>query len=271
RVDLREDVPRVLLQRVVQLPVERQRGAVHQMGGQGHLVAALRLLVVDVLHGVLHALALLEQGAAEPVHVGVHRVALRRSRASASAAVIPSAATSFSRPVWPATTLRFRRGSDSVSASKRSAASFARPRSGAEATRIRHASPWRPISSVLSAPGVTFTRMRAPSFTRTGYLCASGGPGLGCVSARRALRALVDRPERRADTCLDAVRLAHEPLALGAGFPNDAPGLVLRLADDQLGLFPRLLAELVRGALRGDERRPQQALELAEADDLGLE
>ena len=52
---------------------------------------------------------------------------------------------------------------------------------------------------------------------------------------------------------------------------GDRAGLGVRLADDRLGLLARLLAQLLGGALGGDERRPQQALELLVADEVDLE
>ena len=47
------------------------------------------------------------------------------------------------------------------------------------------------------------------------------------------------------------------------------PALGVRLGDDQLRLAPRLLLDVLRGALGRDERRTQQRLELDVARDLG--
>src|SRR4029077_6698419 len=44
-----------------------------------------------------------------------------------------------------------------------------------------------------------------------------------------------------------------------------------RLAEDQHRLAPRLVPHLSERLLRGDERRAQEALELAEAAEVGLE
>ena len=43
------------------------------------------------------------------------------------------------------------------------------------------------------------------------------------------------------------------------------------LAEDQLRLAPGLVARVGRRLLGGDERRAQEALELAEANEVGLE
>src|SRR5262245_28228794 len=65
--------------------------------------------------------------------------------------------------------------------------------------------------------------------------------------------------------------LARQPFALAACLADDAACLAMRLGDDHLGLLPRLIAELLGGALGRDQRRSEQALELPEAIDLGLE
>ena len=58
---------------------------------------------------------------------------------------------------------------------------------------------------------------------------------------------------------------------LGAGVPRDRASLVPCLLEDQLAFFASLLLERRRRLLRGDERRPQEALELAIANEVGLD
>ena len=53
--------------------------------------------------------------------------------------------------------------------------------------------------------------------------------------------------------------------------PLDLAGLGVRLAEDQLGLPTGLVPHLRRRLLGGDERRAQEGLELAEANEVGLE
>ena len=76
-----------------------------------------------------------------------------------------------------------------------------------------------------------------------------------------SLRELRAQPARRRD----------EPLVFGHGPALDLARRCLRLAEDEFGLAARLLLQLLGRLLRGDERRPEEALELAEADEVGLE
>jgi DNA-binding LacI/PurR family transcriptional regulator len=66
---------------------------------QKAVMAGIGMLVVDVLHSVLHALALFKQRGAKALDIHAHRVALLRSLDSASAALIPSAAEKHVRPI----------------------------------------------------------------------------------------------------------------------------------------------------------------------------
>jgi hypothetical protein len=90
--------------------------------------------------------------------------------------------------------------------------------------------------------------------------------GLAAVLAG-LLEALERGPEQRSDP----PQLGLEPLLLGASAPRDRPRLRVRLGEDGLRLPARLLAQLLRRALGGDERRPEEPLELLVADEVGLE
>ena len=94
---------------------------------------------------------------------------------------------------------------------------------------------------------------------------ASGSGGL-LVRVR-----VVHRVERRLEQRAHLARLGEQPLALGRGRARDGSRLGVRLAEDQLGLALRLVLQLVGRRLGRDERRPQQRLELAVADELALE
>ena len=66
-------------------------------------------------------------------------------------------------------------------------------------------------------------------------------------------------------------RLEGEVLALGARVAGDRARLRLRLGDDRLRLALRGVLQFVRGPLGRDERRAQELLELAVADEVRLE
>src|SRR6185503_8111210 len=82
---------------------------------------------------------------------------------------------------------------------------------------------------------------------------------------------VVDQCERGAQQRAHAAHLAQQAVVVGAGVARDRPRLGASLLDDQLGLLARLLLERDRSLLRGHERRPQQALDLAVPDEIVLE
>ena len=75
-------------------------------------------------------------------------------------------------------------------------------------------------------------------------------------------------PASRARMRADSIGQA---LAFGAGLADDLAGGRVRLLDDERRLLLRTVAQLGGGALGGDERLAQQALELAMAQELILE
>src|SRR4051812_21479102 len=257
------------------------------------------MLVAQRRERMLDPLLLLEQRLAEMLGVDArHRLSfLPRSspvaearRRSISAGPIPVSSTIFSLPPWPETSVRAVRGSASVSARSRRTASLARPRSGASVTRTFQASPCRPTTAVRPAPGLTRKRRRVVSaVTRSVYV----GLPLGSVRVGHAVpaaflalvRAFVDRcrrllrsgrlgrPERRERLFQlqpQPPRVLHEPIVLCERAPVDLACFGVGLAEDQLRLAARLVAGVGRGLLGGDECRPQERLELAVADEVGL-
>src|SRR6266540_2624475 len=163
-LDLLEHLLGVLLERVVDLAVERPGcGLCQVIVRPTHDLLGLVLerpgsLLVQVLDRVAHALPLPNQRFTEPVGVDGHArplPAASASNRSAPSAEMPVSATTLSREPWPDTSSTLRAGTRSVSASSRSTASFARPSSGGSATRTFHAPPWRPAIPGRRAPGET--------------------------------------------------------------------------------------------------------------------
>src|SRR5260370_31046775 len=166
-VDQGEHVTGVLLEREVDLPVERGRRRLREMvvacGGDllDLVVERPRMIVAEVRDRLRHPLALLEERNAELLRIDAHeRLSFRprsgaeadASRRSASAGPSPVSSTILSRPPWPETSATASRGSASASASSRRTASFARPCSGAAATRSLHAPPCPPPTCARPAP-----------------------------------------------------------------------------------------------------------------------
>src|SRR5581483_9193564 len=129
----------------------------------------------------------------------------------------------------PATSVSPAAGRRSRSASSFSTASLARPRSGGAATRTFQASPRRPTSSVLRAPGETRTRIRVvgsgmPDQYRQAFL--RGLAALRLVD--RAVRlGVFDRGERRAQERSHAPGGDEEHLALAARVVRDRARLAV--------------------------------------------
>src|SRR5207248_6728983 len=82
---------------------------------------------------------------------------------------------------------------------------------------------------------------------------------------------VVQRVQRRPQLQADPSRGTEQLLVLHAGVALDRTGLGMRLREDRVGLPLGLVTELVRGALRRDERRPNELLELLVAGDVALE
>src|SRR5262245_14769001 len=87
----------------------------------------------------------------------------------------------------------------------------------------------------------------------------------------RRFRHLVEHVERRPQLRAQPARLRNEALVLRERLPLHLARLGARLAHDHLGFAARLLLQLGRRALRGDERRAKQRLELAEAHEVLFE
>src|SRR5207244_2775697 len=143
-VDRLQRPGRILLERVVELAVERDRGRLGEVVVEPPLLAFVlegaRILVVEVLDRVDDALPLVEQPLAKDLDVErAHQT--RPRRRSAAPASSPRSSTILSRLPWPETGVSERSGTPSVSASKERTSAFARPRSGAPRTRSFHASP----------------------------------------------------------------------------------------------------------------------------------
>src|SRR2546421_2406020 len=175
RVDLAEEMLRVLLERVVELAVVGLRRGVGEMVVVGGLFAGVfgqraAVLLVEVLEGCLDSPALFEQSLAETIGVDcIHETrslpTAEVNRRSTRFPSIPASSTILSRELCPETSFTASRGTERVSASRRTTASFARPASGGAATRTFQASPYRPTTAARSAPGDTRSRRRvgAPS------------------------------------------------------------------------------------------------------------
>src|SRR6266516_7708363 len=114
RIDLRQHVLRVFLERVVELAVVRDGGGVSEVVVVHRVLPGLvgdrtRVLLVEVVERRLDALPLLRQRFAEPV--GVDRAhpcsfpAADASRRSVSVGSIPASSTILSLPPWPETSL----------------------------------------------------------------------------------------------------------------------------------------------------------------------
>ena len=141
-VDLGEHLCRVLLERVVDLAIERRRRRLGELvvvraGDLLHLVVeAAGMLLAEVRDRVVHALALLEQDGAEVLGVDGHErlsfAAAAVRRRSTSAGPIPVSSTIFSRPPCPETSVRASRG---TRACRRAAGAPPRSRARARARR----------------------------------------------------------------------------------------------------------------------------------------
>src|SRR5262249_40323646 len=81
----------------------------------------------------------------------------------------------------------------------------------------------------------------------------------------------LDRREGGGEQSADPRRFGAHALEIREGLAADAPGLRVRLLEQHLRLAARLLAQLLRRALSGHERRAQQRLELAVAHEILLE
>ena len=133
------------------------------------------------------------------------------------------------------------------------------------------------LMAVCPSPGrehIKTSRMRPSVRRRRGFGLALRlrQPRLFRVVPRvRGRLGVVHHPECSAQTLAQKPRLDDEPLVLADRATLHLPCLGMRLGEDQLGLAARLLLQLGRRALRGDERRAQQRLELLEADEVGLE
>src|SRR5262249_48621627 len=82
---------------------------------------------------------------------------------------------------------------------------------------------------------------------------------------------VLDERERRTEERRDAPRLGREALGLRTRLAGDDARLGVGLADDRVCLAPRALTLLLGGALGGDQRRPEQALELDVLGEVGIE
>src|SRR5262249_14342590 len=151
-VDLAEHLLGVLLERVVDLAVDRRRRRLGG-GGVGARRNLFRLLLhptpvphVQVLHRLRDPPAPHHQSAPEGLDVQdrIHTAsapAAAASRRSASAGSMPSSATTLFLDACPDTSVTLERGTASTVARSATTASLARPRSGASATRTFQASP----------------------------------------------------------------------------------------------------------------------------------
>ena len=203
----------------------------------------------------------------------------------------PSTATILSRELAPPTSSSLRAGSASASASSATTASFAvrsRAPRNADLPGVAVAAD----DAGRAARGLTRRRRRVvgPS-TAEGYPPGSAAlverdaspraswircPRRARPSAAPPFPAPAPRPVPRSPRapCAGArgsADLLLEAVLLRRRRPDDAPALGVRLLDDEVGLAPRLLLHVVRGALGGDERRAEERLELAVLRRLGLE
>src|SRR5262245_30904140 len=149
-----------------------------------------------------------------------------------------------------------------VSAMSRTTAAFARPPSGGAVTWIFQPSPCLPTMRARVAPGDT-RRCNRAGFTSVSLALRGLDPG------RRDV--VLDGCKRRAQERAPAADLAEQPVVIGARVTRDRPSLRPRFLDNEIRLLAGLLLERDRSLLGGDERRSQQALELAVAHEVRFE
>ena len=141
-LDLVEHARRVLLERVVELSVERHRGGVRVAGLRHLVVLGAGVLRVEVRDRVTDTPSLVQKELAEALVV--HPFPFRRRaerRRSASSCVMPSISTSLSLEPCPVTSRSLAGRTPRVAARNPSSSWFALPRSARAATRTFHPSP----------------------------------------------------------------------------------------------------------------------------------
>ena len=223
-------------------------------------------VLLQVLERVLRPLALLEQPLAE-----VFEVECGRSRgALASLALALGAIDAFQASYdliagrrGRRRARRARRGSSSVPAT----AGRAPPRwrvhaPAAAATRTFHASPCRPTSSVRRAPGETRSRTRVEGLAMRPSIGSADGAQAACASASASSTA-----SSAASSSAHLARLSEQTLPLRRS-GSRVTARASACASLEHAARPRACAwslQLVRRLLGGDERRPQQRLEVAVA------
>ena len=172
---------------------------------------------------------------------------------------------------------RRRAGRRACSASSRSTASLARPRSGGAATRTFQPSPWRPTSSSRPAPG----RDAQPETSASASAIALSSIRQRSQAASRARLGRVS--SRGSDVRLALVHGVERGAQQerGCGAPRRASARARRAplrviarasacASSRINSASRLrlVLQLLRRALGGDERRAEQRLELPVPGDL---
>src|SRR5689334_11382986 len=120
----------------------------------------------------------------------------------------------------------------------------------------------RPVYGAARLGGFAFPRPRVLAVVRGDLLC---------VARFFRFRSVLDRLERDAERELQPARLDDQALVLGDRLALHLPRLGPGLAEDHLCLAPRLLLELGRRTLGGDERRSEERLELLVAHEVALE
>ena len=257
RVDLAEHVLVVLLERVVDLAVERHGRRVGEMVVDRRLVGLVleraAFSLVEVVDRADDALPLLEQAAAEALDVD-RLIAAPPSRRSASSAAMPRSSTTLSRPRRPATSVTLRAGR-SRSASSCRTASFARPRSGA----ARHAHlPGLAVPAddpVRAGSGRDAKRRRVVgSAIRRQYRSRSLRPPGGLRRSCRRPRARRPRPRRAPREQRARMRGAASSRALALGAASRVIARASAWASSTIASASRLrLVAHVRAAARSAE------------------